>query len=917
MLYCVGCFVFKQLDFYTWRFIKNLQNLIKRNTYTCGKKTSGMRNKIAFTFTLFIIGLFAIIFLNSCNIGKRKTSKDALAFENVYPAIVDIKQKKMPDPIYQASRTHLMDLQHTWLDVKFDYSKQHLLGKACLSFKPWFYANNKLVLDAKGMDLHRVALLKNNDTLDLNYSYDTLQINIALDKTYKRNESFKIFIDYTAKPNDLKTKGSAAITDAKGLYFINPLRETADKPRQIWTQGETESNSCWFPTIDAPNEKHTQEIYITADKNDVTLCNGDLIYSKINADGTHTDYWKQMLPHAPYLTMMAVGEFVVTKDKWRDTVEVNYYLEPAYAPFAKLIFGTTSEMIECFSQRLGVDYPWDKFSQVVVRDFVSGAMENTSAVVHYELVQHDAREHLDNTHEDIISHELFHQWFGDLVTCESWSNIPLNESFATYGEYLWNEWKHGRMEADYTFDENLAGYLNSKNAENKIPIRYKYHDKEDMFDAVSYSKGGRILHMLRYAVGDDAFFKSLQLYLTKNKFKTVEIHELRLAFEEITGMDLNWFFNQWFLQAGHPELELKYEFNTDKTEAKLIVKQVQDSTRGVYQLPLDVDVYSNNKRYRERIFIDKKVQEFVFKSDEKIELINFDAENILLGTIKEELSIEENLFKLTHANLYIDKRDATNEISKHFSKTKNFNNDYKLSIRYCLTNSFWGVKELALNLINKLPDSLHTEFEPALIELANYKSKSDIRYSAIETLAKWNAKKHKSVFENALNDSSYQVLAKAILALNDADSTHYLSTVESFKSLKNGRVQNSIAKILSSNSVENENSYFKSILGKFGYQGMGIMASYGNYLLKQNDEITDEGITILTAFVSTKKLGYAKYYLPNVINQLIAKYNQRVTELDKKIASAQNANEKTDFQKQKEIAKQFVNRLELILPEEK
>jgi len=183
-----------------------------------------------------------------------------------------------------------------------------------------------------------------------------------------------------------------------------------------------------MPTIDAPNEKHTQELFITAQANEVTLSNGKLVSITKNADGTHTDYWQQTLPHAPYLTMMAIGEFNITKRKWRDSVEVSYYLEKDYHQYADLIFGPTAEMLECFSQRLGVDYPWYKFSQIIVRDYVSGAMENTTAVIHGEFVQHDRREHFDNDQEDIIAHEMFHHWFGDLTTAESWSNLPLNES---------------------------------------------------------------------------------------------------------------------------------------------------------------------------------------------------------------------------------------------------------------------------------------------------------------------------------------------------------------------------------------------------------------------------------------------------------------------------------------------------------
>jgi aminopeptidase N len=251
-------------------------------------------------------------------------------------------------------------------------------------------------------------------------------------------------------------------------------------------------------------------------------------------------------PHAPYLFFIGAGDFAVVKDTWKGK-EVSYYVDKEYAPVAKKIFGLTPEMMTYFSKITGVEYPWVKYGQMVAHDYVSGAMENTTATLHGDGAQQDARELVDgNNWEGTIAHELFHQWFGDYVTTESWSNLTLNESFANYSEYLWDEYKYGKDKADATHYSAMQGYLGS-GSEKKDLVRFYYGDKEDMFDAVSYNKGGRILHMLRNYVGDSAFFKSLNLYLTTNKYKSAEAHQLRLAFEEITGKDLNLFFNQWYL----------------------------------------------------------------------------------------------------------------------------------------------------------------------------------------------------------------------------------------------------------------------------------------------------------------------------------------------------------------------------------
>ena len=384
--------------------------------------------------------------------------------------------------LYNPSATRLSDIVHTNLSVRFDWEKQYLHGTAEITAKPYFRATNELILDAKGFDIHHVKM----GELDLNYQYEDDKLVIRLDKVYKRTESYTISIDYTAKPNELDTKGGVAITDAKGLYFINPLGHE-DKPQQIWTQGETEFSSCWFPTIDKPNERMTQNIAITVQNKYTTLSNGLLVKSEQNKDGTRTDYWEQSLGHTPYLAMMAVGDFNITTDKWRG-IDVDYYLEDDYHKHARGIFGRTPEMMEHYSEILGVDYPWEKYAQVVVRDFVSGAMENTTAVIHGEFVQMDEREMLDRHEEDIIAHELIHHWFGDLVTCENWANLPLNEAFATYGEYIWREKGFGRMAADKHLDADLNSYFREARSKQVDMIRFDYTDKDDMFDSHSYAK---------------------------------------------------------------------------------------------------------------------------------------------------------------------------------------------------------------------------------------------------------------------------------------------------------------------------------------------------------------------------------------------------------------------------------------------
>lgn len=558
--------------------------------------------------------------------------------------------------IYRAFPTKINNLVHTRLDAKFDYEKSYLNGKVWITLEPHFYATDSLQLDAKGMNIYQVAVVKAGKNIPLKYTYDSLFLNIKLDKSYKKGERYTVYIDYTAKPNEFRANGSAAITDAKGLYFINPKGEEKDKPTQIWTQGETEATSVWVPTIDRTNQKTTQLFNLTVPAKYVSLSNGKLIAQKKNTDGTRTDTWSMDQPHAPYLFFMGVGDYAVVKDTYKGK-EVNYYVEKAYEKVARRIFGDTPEMMAFFSKKLGVEYPWVKYSQMVARDYVSGAMENTTATLHQESAQQDARELTDgNGWESTIAHELFHQWFGDLVTAESWSNLTVNESFADYSQLLWLEYKYGKDEALFENFNQMRGYIGSGQQSRDL-VRFYYKDKEDMFDAVSYNKGGRILHMLRNLVGDDAFFASLNKYLTTNKFGTGSGHKLRLAFEEVTGKDLNWFFNQWYFGNGHPRIDISYQYNAGTQSASVIIKQIQSGDK-VFKLPFTIDIWHGHEKVRHQVWMENKADTFNFTVKSKPDQINVDADKILLADKKDNKTLAEFIHQFKHAGNYLDRREA-------------------------------------------------------------------------------------------------------------------------------------------------------------------------------------------------------------------------------------------------------------------
>ncbi|SHK29366.1 M1 family metallopeptidase [Hymenobacter psychrotolerans] len=716
------------------------------------------------------------------------------------PATVVVPSWLPPTSPVQPAATILHDLLDTKLDVRFDWNKQWVLGTAVLTVRPHFYPQNQLVLDAKGFEVKSVKLLSGSKEKNLSYTYDKKKLTISLDRAYTRTEPCQVRIQYVAKPNELEAGGSAAITQDKGLYFVNPLGTDKTKPRQIWTQGETEGSSCWFPTIDRPNQRMTQEISLTVEASLKTLSNGLLTASRKNNDGTRTDTWKQTLPHAPYLTMLAVGNFAVVSDTWRGKA-VDYYVDPQYSATAKAVFGNTPEMLDFFSQKLGVEFPWEKYSQIAVHDFVSGAMENTTAVTFEQsLVQFTARELPDIGYdpEATVAHELFHHWFGDYVTSESWANLPLNESFADYSELLWAEHKYGADAAALVQQEKMGRYLDEAQSKREPLIRYQYAHHEDMFDRHSYDKGGRVLHMLRKYVGDDAFFTSLNRYLTQNKFSASEIAKLRIAFEETTGEDLMWFFDQWFMKRGHPELKVTHSFVNG--QVSLRVQQLQDSTfTPIYRLPVGVTVWANNQPTEHRVLITKADQTFRLPSSQRPALVKFDSESQLLAEIDEERSQEELLYQFSHARNYLQKYEAISRL-----RTKSADLAVSGMLRAALNDNFWAVRQAAVEALRRYKGPEGEAVRKDLQRVAASDKKSQVRATALATLSAFNNENYSGLYLAALNDSSYKVVSAAIRALAKTPTADSQDRITAFQETKNQEVLSAISTYFSLNGSSTE-----------------------------------------------------------------------------------------------------------------
>ncbi len=668
-------------------------------------------------------------------------------------------------PLYRATPERNADILHTSLQLQFEWATETVIGKAELTFTPFFYPIDTLVLDAKGLDIQSVSF---GTSSPVAFAHRSNQLFIPLPQKATRDDTLTVAINYHARPT--ASGGSAAITSNQGLFFINPRGEETGKPRQIWTQGETEWNSRWYPTIDAPNERFTQTISLRVDTIFTTLSNGVKTQVENHDDGTRTDTWTLDRPHAPYLTMIAVGEWAVIEDEWQG-IPLGYYVEPAYAKDARAIFAHTGDMLEFFSDTLGMPFPWPVYNQVVVRDYVSGAMENTTAVVFGDFVQRHTRELIDQSNDGIVAHELMHHWFGNLVTCESWAHLTLNEGFASYAEYLWLEHREGREAADYFLRTERLTYLSGFDFHPLI--HYQYEDAEDMFDAHSYNKGAAVLHMLRHQLGDAAFFTGLKRYLRLNADQPVEVDDLRQALEAASGLDLRVFFEQWFLSSGHPMVGVQHDWDPATGAVTLTLEQKQNPDRmpAVFYLPITVEIWVDDKPGRHTIVMDRRQQTFTITGITRApQLVLVDPDRYLLAEWSHQRPVESYADQYRLATNVMNRMDAVNYLIEYEVP---LTNDI---LREALDDSFWAIRARAAELVSWQD---HTE---QLRELALNDSHSSVRAEALLRLTEGEADDLVPLATRILErDSAYRVMGAALEVLSDQDPDRAIMVAKSLE----------------------------------------------------------------------------------------------------------------------------------------
>ena len=612
---------------------------------------------------------------------KRNRIRPAfLALVALLASLVAAPQLFSDEP-YARSRDY--DLQHSKISLRFDLDNKKVLGEVTHSLAILRDGTAKIVFDSAGLTIHRVTV--NKDAAKFETTAEKLIIPLAAEA--KTGDKFEITIRYEGKPT-------------KGMYFILPDKDYPDRPSQIWTQGESEDTHYYLPTYDYPNDRLTTETILTVPASWVTVSNGKLISISDAGKGLKTWYWKESVPSSTYLITVVAGEFDEVKESWRG-IPVTYYAPKGRGDRLPMNYGRTPAMIELFSKKIGVDYPWEKYAQVMVDDFVAGGMENSSATTNTSasLVHPKLAPEYFTGEDDLISHELGHQWFGDLVTCKDWGDVWLNEGFATFMEAVWTEAHFGKDQADYERWNNTREWFGSSNLWNKPIVRHDFDDSSE-FDGNAYGKSGWVLYMLRHQLGEDAFYRALKHYLEANRGKNVVTADFAKVVEDATHTNVDQFFSQWLYGAGAPKFDLSYSYDAEKHQVALTVKQTQtvEGRVGLFRVPVEVEITTGSGPKLYNITVAKEKQTFPLPADSAPLMVLFDKGGQVLKSAEFHKEKKEWLYQVKSATDLADRADAVVALGK----MKNDDEVVAVLGDVLRNDKAWGVRATAADTLGQL-----------------------------------------------------------------------------------------------------------------------------------------------------------------------------------------------------------------------
>jgi aminopeptidase N len=677
-------------------------------------------------------------------------------------------QRPFPPPRYIPA--HDYDQRNIKLDLRFDWEKEQAIGTATITLAPTVKDLRRVDFDAAFMTVSGVALAAGTP-LKFEYNDKGEKLSVFLNRAYQPSEELKLVISYhTNKPPAGSGQGGG------GLNFIKPRPGDPTRPRQVWSQGEAETNHQWFPCFDHPNDFATSEIIATVEKPLSVVSNGKLISVKENRDGTRTYDWKIDDPHATYLTSIIVGEFVpVTGEYAGIPIMTNVYRSEVAE--GKVTAARLPEMVKFFSEKTGVKYPYAKYAQTTVRDF-GGGMENISATTQTDNMIHDARTELDSDSDGLQSHELAHQWFGDYLTCRSWSDIWLNESFATYFQAMWDEHRLGHDDFLYLdVKSNQDQYYQAWTRGQRRPIVTKnYANPDAVFDTYAYPRGGAVLHMLRTFLGEDNWWRSINHYLTKYAHQPVETEQFRIAIEETTGQPMDWFFEEWLYKMGHPVFRVTQDYDAANKSLTLKVRQEQRPDPesqypqvALFQTPVDIEIGTASSTRIERVRVEaKEEQTFKFTVDAEPLLVNFDYNGALIKELLFSKTDAQLLYQLAHDQDVLGRIWALQQLSARMKDDKT-PDAAKESINRALAEAatkdqFWGTRLEAATALNG------SKAARAALLTATKDPNARVRAQAVKSLATTKDASLGDSYQQLLNDQSYAVIRAAAPALGQTKS---------------------------------------------------------------------------------------------------------------------------------------------------
>ncbi len=502
-----------------------------------------------------------------------------------------------------AARIRTFDAQHYIIRSSFDRVNKVYFGDVTVQVKPLKDGFTTLILDSVGMKFDSIVL--EPEGKQLKFKQNKEQINIELGKTFSSNEIVSVRFKYSAQPK-------------KGVYFIDEFKATEDLPgrsSQVWTQGEAEEVHHWFPSYDFPNDKATTEQYITIPADEIAVANGEVLETTANSDGTKTHHFKMPVPHSVYLTSFVVGKFTKVEAKYKN-IPLRYYVYSGKEDLAQKAYGKTPDMMRVFEEVTKIDFPFNKYDQIGVAGFNFGGMENITATTMSDgEISFAATPFGQALVMDLVSHELAHSWFGNMVTTKDWTNLWLNEGFASFMEAVYREHLNGRKDYIRKISLEADGWVvQSKFGNENYPLhRLNPPTDDSLFGTTIYQKGGSVVHILREELGDEVFWKGVNIYLNRHKFANVETNDLKVAMEEASGKDLDWFFDQWVYKAGYPQLSVKQIYNPAKKSLTLTISQTQKTgnlTPSAFILPLDLEIKTAKGTQEEKIKLEKRIQTF-------------------------------------------------------------------------------------------------------------------------------------------------------------------------------------------------------------------------------------------------------------------------------------------------------------------